>query len=473
MHLHRIWPHLLSITICIVALVQPNTESGIEQTLWVEERFDDFILAYWAKGGWKGASSWTGDVLSRLMVSYLSSQGEVANHSKVNEIFAHVVSRSLSAWTLIQYLTQANDDFGWTVALLLEILEYTHEYEKRYPDTSSSARLPILRGRLAFRAAFLHDLMIESWTAELCHGGAEWYVRTRRRFVWPSLGVREIYKNTITNHLYNGNNAQIYNAYDGAVFPVGVIEIAVHGLRVLGKIIRPLFGGSRGHLRLFQFADVALLGRATKGINWMDQTDLLTEDSLYVDGIRPRFKQFSPDTSPTVVCDVRGEAVFTYNQVAGLRALYFLTQATGKGEFLRNGHHAIQNLIDATISGNLGWDGILEENCDRPGNCSQDMQAFKGVVFLEVQRYCRAISGDATREIRAWHVDQCRQYTPWIRTNAAAARSTIDNKGAFGGYWGIKHVNHSQGGRGRTIETQFSGLAAQLALSFFEKSFSE
>lgn len=108
--------------------------------------------------------------------------------------------------------------------------------------------------------------MIESWTPNLCHGGAEWHVRTRRRLIWPSLGTRDIYKNTITNHLYNGNNAQICNAYQGEVFPTDMTEIVVHGPRVLGKIICPLYGGSRGHLRLFQFADVTLVGRATHGI---------------------------------------------------------------------------------------------------------------------------------------------------------------------------------------------------------------
>jgi hypothetical protein len=473
MHLCGFWSHFLSTSILVTVLTQPSTENETKQTSHIEELFDDFLSAYWGKGGWKGASSWTGDVLSRLMVTYLSSHSDFENDSNVDEILTHITSRSLNAWTLVQYLTQANDDFGWTVALLLEILEYTREYEKRYPDSSITARLPILRNRLAFRAAFLHDLMIESWTPEFCHGGAEWYVRTRRRFVWPSLGTRDVYKNTITNHLYNGNNAQIYNAYGGEAFPVDVTEIAVHGLRVSGKIIRRLFGWPRSHLRPVQFTDIVLLRKATEGIEWMDQAKLLTNDSLYIDGIRPRFEQASPDRTPTVVCDVRGEAVFTYNQVAGLRALYFLSQATGKGDFLRNGHHAIQNLIAASISGSLGWDGILEERCDRPGNCSQDMQAFKGVVFLEIQRYCRAISGEASHEIQAWHMDRCRQYTPWIRTNAAAARATMDKGGKFGGYWGVIHSNHSDKGRGRTVETQFSGLAAQLALSFFEKSFGE
>lgn len=148
------------------------------------------------------------------MVSYLSSQSELENHGKVDEILMRITSRSLNAWKLVQYLTQANDDFGWTVAFLLEILDYTYEYEMRYPDTRIAARLPVL----AFRAAFFHDLMIESWTPDLCHRGAEWYVRTRWRFVWPSLGARDIYKNAITNHLYNGNNEQICNAYQGGVF---------------------------------------------------------------------------------------------------------------------------------------------------------------------------------------------------------------------------------------------------------------
>lgn len=472
MHMRGLWSHFLMITFFVTALRQSSTENETQQNLRIEEVFDDFLFVYWGKVGWKGASSWTGDVLSRLMVAYVSSLSNSGNHSKVDEIFTHIASRSLNTWTLVQYLTQANDDFGWTVALLLEILEYTYEYEKRYPDSSIAVRLPILRSRLAFRAAFLHDLMMESWTTEFCHGGAEWYVRTRRRFVWPSLGAQDVYKNTITNHLYNANNAQMYNAYRNAVFPVDVTEIAVYGLRISGKIIRPLFGGSRSKLHLVQFTDIVLLKKAIQGVEWMRQAELLTNDSLYNDGIRPHFKQSSPDRRPVVVCDVRGEAVFTYNQVAGLRALYFLSKATGEDVHLRAGHHAIQNLIGGTFSGALGWNGILEEKCDRYGNCSQDMQAFKGVVFLEIQRFCRT-TGGATDEIQVWHVSQCQQYTPWIRKNVAAARLTMDRRGKFGGYWGSDHAEHGDIGRGRTVETQFSGLAAEFALSFFEQSFSE
>lgn len=73
MHVHCFWSNLLSITIGVAALVQSSTESGIEPTPGIEGLFfDEFMSAYWAKGGWKGASSWTGDVLSRLTVSYLS-----------------------------------------------------------------------------------------------------------------------------------------------------------------------------------------------------------------------------------------------------------------------------------------------------------------------------------------------------------------------------------------------------------------
>jgi hypothetical protein len=470
MHIQRSWFFFYSILTIVAEFIKPSIENKTAQNPNIEDLVNDFISVYWDKGDWDGASSWTGDVMSRLMVSYLSSRDGLGNLSKVDEIFTHITSRSLNAWTLVQYLTQANDDFGWTVALILEILEYTHEYEKRYPHSSVAVRLPVLQNRLAFRAGFLHDVMVESWTPELCDGGAEWQVRTRKRFVWPSVGIRGIYKNTITNHLYNGNNAQIYNAYPHGAFPVNVTEIAVHVLRILWKIVRPLFGWPRSHLQPFNFADKFLLRRAAEGLKWMDQAKLLTNDSLFIDGLRPRFKQLSPEEHSAVSCDIRSESIFTYNQVAGLRALKFLFRATGKNKLLRDGHQAIQNLIYATNSGRMGWNGILEETCDWYGNCSQDMQAFKGVVFLEIQGYCGDLSSKTTHKLQAWHENHCRQYTPWIRTNAAAARSTMDDQGQFGGYWGRNHSSSSEQARGRTVETQLSGLAAQLTLSFFKRT---
>lgn len=123
---------------------------------------DHFFQPYWKHNSWRGASGWTGDVMSRLMVTYLSSQQHHLNQSDVERIFTHIASRSLNAWTLLQYLTQANDDFGWTVVLLLDTLQYTHQYAELYPHSDVADRLPILRNRLAFRAGFLHDVMVES-----------------------------------------------------------------------------------------------------------------------------------------------------------------------------------------------------------------------------------------------------------------------------------------------------------------------
>lgn len=245
-----------------------------------------------------------------------------------------------------------------------------------------------------------------------------------------------------------------YKAYQIKAFPVGVTEIAVYGVR---------------NLQSFDFADIELLRKATEGIEWVDQAGLMTNKSLYVDGIRPRFRQASPEAESTAICDVRGESIYTYNRVAGLRALYFfLSRNSIEQKYLRKGHRTVQNLIDATSSGILGWNGILEERCDKHGNCSQDMQAFKGVVFLELQNFCGANSGVMKYDTRSWHTNQCRLYTPWVRMNAIAATSTMDREGRFGGYWGLNHSIVADNGRGWMVETQFSALAAQLALLVFD-----
>lgn len=167
----------------------------------------DFVQRYWKGNNWKGASTWTGDNASRLVISYLDMMGSNESQEECDDILGKVVSRSLNVWTLLQYLTQGYDDFGWTTFILLEIIRHLERHEKRFPNSSIMQRHPNLHRRLTFRAAFLHDAVKDSWSMDLYGGRAKWKVRVWRLDVWPSLSLSRVYKNSITNHLYNANNA--------------------------------------------------------------------------------------------------------------------------------------------------------------------------------------------------------------------------------------------------------------------------
>lgn len=455
---------LLFFRINLILCRQSSVNSAAEALL------DGFADTYWSGSNWKGASSWTGDIASRLMVNHLAFLQYEDHRDRVDNVFIKIVSRSLSRWTILQYLTQGYDDFGWTIFCLLDILRYTYLYEERYPKSDVVDRLPVLRNRVAFRAAFLHDIMEDSWSPELCGGGAEWKVRGRKLSLWPSLDFGGVYKNSITNHLYNSNNAQIYNASLERPRPTEITEVSLYYLRWGWKLIRPAFGWPRSHIKPFDFADEEFIQRAKAGLQWMAQAQLLTNDSLYMDGQRLRFSQSSPTEPLKVTCDATVQGIYTYNQVASIRAQRYMSRATGDAELIEEGHKAIRTLITSSYSGELGWNGILEDTCDRFSNCTQDMQIFKGLPFLDIKNYCEPVDW-LDRDVQVTHRRNCSTYQPWIDANAAAAYGTVDQSNRFSCYWGSNSTVIDQINPVRSIETQVAGLSVLLTALWFNEQF--
>ena len=449
-------------------LIKSTFSQPLSHNSSIHSRFDEFFQTHWKHDNWKGASTWTGDVTTRLTINYLFFLAD-DKHSQVDKIFTRIVSRSLNRWTLLQYFTQGYDDFGWTVFSLLEILRYTHHYEERYPHSSVIYRLPIIRKRLVFRAAFLHDTMQDSWSTELCGGGAEWKVRGRKHSLWPALDFGGVYKNSITNHLYNANSAQIFNASVSQPIPSEITELGLHYVRLFWKSTRPFFGWPRGRLRYFNFADMNILYQAINGLKWMKESHLLTDDSLYMDGKRPRYTQSVPEERPEALCDAIVPTLFTYNQVSGIRALRYLSRVSRNAQLIEQGHDAIQALINSTYHGRLGSHGILEDVCDKFGNCTQDMQVFKALPFLDISNYCEPVEW-LDREVQTLHRRRCSDYCPWIEMNAAAAQKTIDISGRFGGYWGSDSTQRPV--QLRSLETHVAGLSVLLSSAWFKNNFS-
>lgn len=170
----------------------------------------------------------------------------------------------------------------------------------------------------------------------------------------------------------------------------------------------------------------------------------------------------------------------------------------------------------------LGANGILTELCDPAGHCNQDGQTFKGIFFHHLTAFCdplprkparRGKTYGASKSVAALHRNSCKGYTEWVVHNAQAALATRDREGRFGGWWDAKEGNEREGlevevgvnatdyrngdvgegeerdvygrrekarfterrvgedlndrGRGRTIETQGSGLAVVRAMWTF------
>ncbi|KIW09726.1 hypothetical protein PV08_12010 [Exophiala spinifera] len=259
---------------------------------------------------------------------------------------------------------------------------------------------------------------------------------------WPSLTLSKVYKNSIRNHLYNANNAQIFNLSLSRPCPYDITEVSLQYFRLAWKLFRPVFGWPKSRAQLVDFDDPDFIRRALECLQGMEQSQLLTNDSLYMDEKRPRFVQASPDERPSVLCDATVRTLFTYNQLAGLRALRYLSQANGDLPILSQGHAMIRDLVTAAYNGSLGWNGIIQDRCDRFSNCTQDIEIFKGLPFIDIKDFCEVLDyvGPDIKDSRR---KNCSSYRLWIRRNAAISYGTVDQLGDFGSYWGPDPLNTS------------------------------
>lgn len=275
------------------------------------------------------------------------------------------------------------------------------------------------RGRFAERAKEFWELGTQGWDDVNCHGGTTWN---------PHL---LLYKNAITNELYISGSIAMYQ-------------------------YRP--GGFDGKGQ----QDARQLKAAIQGYKWITNVNMTNTQGLFVDGFH-----INRDIPGNVECDQRDEMVYTYNQGVILTGNRGLFEVTGAPSYLDDGHTYIRSVIQAT-----GWDlrtnqpvdhispgqlppwhglgrgGILEDQCDASGTCSQDSQTFKGIYFHHLAAFCSplklthpdmakaAIDQQALRQVQAAHQKTCSAYLDWIKYNVDAALKTRDDKGHFGMWWG-------------------------------------
>ena len=164
----------------------------------------------------------------------------------------------------------------------------------------------------------------------------------------------------------------------------------------------------------------------------MAGAQLLTNDSVYMDGQRLRFSQSAQAQPLELTCDATAHGLFTYNQIAGIRARRYISRATGRTMSINSGHREIEKLIRAAYNGRLGLRGVLEDACDCFSNCTQDIQIFKGLPFLDIKNFCDPVDW-LDKSLQIAHLESCAKYQPWVNTNAVSAFATVDNSGRFGG----------------------------------------
>ncbi|POR39130.1 Uncharacterized protein TPAR_00682 [Tolypocladium paradoxum] len=399
-------------------------------------------------GTWPSSIDWTGAVVETVVAGMLTTLtqslwsddfGSDANWKQkenlVSSVYAQVV-HSFFGQNAQAIKDQAYDDMLWVVLGWVEATKFVKLHsELHYPGTEHDCKnLPTQLGRamqtsswqghnwlctFAGRARAFWDLSAAGWDTKLCHGGMIWNPR-----LIP-------YKNAITNELWISASIAMYQQ-----FPNDTVK------------------------QSWAAKDHAYLTAATEGYKWLQGVNMTNKQGLYVDG-------YHVDGSKpgNVECDQRDEMVYTYNQGVILTGQRGLWCATGSASYLEEGHRLIRSVITAT-----GWDldkntpvdtasdglppwrgigrgGVLEEQCDAGGTCSQDAQTFKGIFFHHLTAFCApiepidvkdgmAVNARQYRSVKATHDKACGTYLGWVKHNVDAAMKTRDGAGRFGMWWG-------------------------------------
>ena len=388
-------------------------------------------------GIWPHAIDWTAAVMGTQVSATLSSMTEYSkslttnlstpspdesrdHENLINRYFTQITSFYFGE-NAFSLRTQAYDDMLWVVLGWLEAIKFIdlhsslHYSLKSYEQNNSSqwyARQFI--PQYAHRAHVFYNLASKGWDTSLCGGGMTWN---------PYLAP---YKNAITNELYIAASIGMYLHFPGD---------CNNSPFVVQKDLPP----AKAH-------DVQYLENAVEAYKWLKGSGMRNEQGLYVDGFHIKgWRGGRNGSNGTEKCDLRDESVYTYNQGVLLSGLRGLWVATSSRQYLLDGHELVQSVIAATgwedkdterkwRWAGLGRGGIMEDQCDWSGTCSQNAQTFKGIFFHHLTLFCSPLPKG--HDDSALHQQSCDGYADWIRHNAFAAYITRDEKGEFGEWWG-------------------------------------
>ena len=439
-----------------VFLKSPSTYVGLLNALRVMESHF-FSISH---GTWPKAIDWTAAVMGTQVSSSLSVMSEYSSlfmltapqvyshENTINRYFTQVASFYFGE-NAFSLRTQAYDDMLWVVLGWLESIKFINVHSnlhyarspspRQYDSQNSSWYARQFIPQFAHRARLFYDLASKGWDTTLCSGGMVWN---------PHLAP---YKNAVTNQLFIAASVSMYLYFPGddnaSPFsdPASIMTKSQNGMKEGG--IPP----AKAH-------DGRYLKNAIEGYRWLKDSGMRNMAGLYVDGFHIRgWRGGRHGSNGTEKCDLRNEKVYTYNQGIILSGLRGLWEAKGDIDYLEDGHELINDVIKAT-----GWDdrgtdqkyrwaglgrnGILEEQCDWSGTCSQNGQTFKGIFFHHFTVFCSPLSSDegsnldrpwlGDEETRTLHQQSCDGYGAWIKKNARAAWVTRDENGEFGEWWG-------------------------------------
>ncbi|KAK0337954.1 hypothetical protein LTR94_002552 [Friedmanniomyces endolithicus] len=382
---------------------------------------------FWNDTYWPTTIQWIGAFMDTLLAASdrslldaLNCSGNVSDSvtttlraSEIKKYF-HEIEAYYGDEDVIQIFDAAYDDAQWVVLEWLEAIKFISQYGDYAQSSLGQADV----ARFAHRAHIFYNIVQDQFDTSLCDGGINWN---------PALAT---YKNAVTNELFLASSIAMYLFYPGDSlsdpYPSPAYTNATNT--------------TLPDLPALDAHDPLLLQNAVAEYQWFTTHNFTNAQGLIVDGFHI--------TDNQTTCDERNEMVYTYNQGVLLSGLRGLWDATGEKSYLDDGHAFISTTINATGWNDrsspaahqwagLGRNGIMEDYCDAPANCSQDNQIFKGIYFHHLGLF-------STAELEASHSNKCASYLPWIEHNAHAALATRNDSGIFGGWWGASYVNKTQ-----------------------------
>ncbi|KAI3399941.1 hypothetical protein diail_5097 [Diaporthe ilicicola] len=441
----------------------------LDPMLEVLSTMQEKYFAPWL-GTWPTAIDWTAAVMGTHVSGALSSisraldlipiSGQAGDRNKENlvTLFFSQILGFYFGQDHFAIRNEAYDDILWVVLDWLETIQFIDLHTAlNFHDVIGAPGFAKWHGNIwtpafSHRARIFWNLAKAGWDWDLCGGGMTWNPRL------------EPYKNAITNELFISASASMYLYFpgdwnDSPFFNGADISSEDHFTGPRGPDV------SRPH-------DPIFLEFALDGYRWLQESGMMNDQGLYIDGFH--ISGYNDPTNNNKKCDVRNEQVYTYNQGVILTGQIDLWKITGNYSYVKDGHRLIQNVIKAT-----GWDlhhqrpidhgqgdssypdnkpwegsrlppwhglgraGVMEEECDSKGACSQDAQTFKGIFFHHLTTFCTSsLSLDEflanNRHIRDQmrsHLKECRSYAPWLRHNVRAMIRTRNDAGLVGMWW--------------------------------------
>ena len=346
--------------------VGPNTEAGY----WFDE-FENVLSTmqdtYWNGTYWPTTIQWIGAFLDTLLAAsdrsftnaLIEYDGNVPHaHTSASAIQGEIrkyfseIEAYYGDEDTIQIFGAAYDDAQWVVLEWLEAIKFINQYDTYAKSVLGQNDI----ARFAHRAHIFYHIVQNQFNTSLCGGGLTWN---------PALAS---YKNAITNELFVSSSVGMYLYFPGDnnsnPYP------SPKYINTTNMTLPPL-PGLKAH-------DPLLLNNAVKEYQWFKTHNFTNAQGLIVDGFHISANQ--------TTCDERNEMVYTYNQGVVLSGLRQLWEATGDTTYLTDGYALIDVVVNATGWNSYDWaeagqwaglgrNGIMEDYCDAPANCSQDNQA--------------------------------------------------------------------------------------------------